>query len=142
MNKKLSIIFWILVGVFLIILIQLFVPGVAELLSGELFLLPMIIFCILGIVLLVRTLKSSTTGWLRKFLKMTGLGSTCFFIGTFLHNAFYALAIVAEKIIVLKYLFEFLNAVFFLVSVLVCPLVFIVGVIGTIILIIKIKKHR
>lgn len=140
MNKNILTIFWVLVGFFLIILGQFFVPALTDVLSGsELFLIPMIVFCILGGILVVLVFKSKTTGWLRKFLMLTGLGSTGFFVGVFLHNAFYALAIVSEKIIVLKYLFEFLHVSFFLISIIVCPLAFLVGVIGSIVIMLRKK---
>lgn len=118
-----------------------FIPPVQKLLQGPfLFLSPFIIFSLLGAALLFLTVKSKTKGKHRKLLMLTGISATGFFIGVLLHNLLYALAIVSAHIIVLKYLFEFLHAAFFIAAVVVCPLGFIIGAIGTIVIIIKKKK--
>lgn len=66
----------------------------------------------------------------KSFLFLTGASVVGFLVSVLLHNFFYALAVVTEHIAALHYLFEFLHAIFFLVAVFVCPLVFVVGVVG------------
>jgi hypothetical protein len=137
----LAVIFWALLGVFVFMIGQFFIPPVRELFMGsELFLVPFIVFCLLGLVLIFLTVRGKKTGLLKKFLLLTGISAAGFFVSVFLHNAFYALAIVTDQIIVLSYLMEILNVAFFLIGIFVCPLGFLTGVVGSIFLFIKERK--
>jgi len=80
-------------------------------------------------------------GRCRKFLLLTGVSAFGFFVFVFVHNAFYALAVVSENIIVLKYFFEFLHTIFFLVAIPICPLGFLVGAICSMVLFAREKKR-
>ena len=131
-------IFWSQFGVFVFILCQFFVPTFRDLLRGStLFLGPFIVFFLLGLVLLILTLKEKVAGKLKKFLLLVGAAATGFFTFVVLHNAFYALNVVSGHIVVLKYLTGGLHAIFFLLAVIACPVGFLVGVIGTIALFVK-----
>jgi len=142
MINKLKISFWALIILFFLVLAEFFVPAVRDLFSGsELFLLPMIAFSLLGGLLLFYSRKLKETGRQRKFLLLTGASAFGFFVFVFLHNAFYALAVVSENIIVLKYFFEFLHATFFIIAIPICPLGFLVGAIGSIVLFVKGKER-
>ena len=117
---------------------QFFIPPVRELFRGsELFLGPFIVFSLLGLALTFLTVREKIEGTLKKFLILTGASSAGFFISVFLHNAFYALGIIASQIIVLRYLMEALNVAFFIIATLVCPLGFLVGVVGSIVMLVK-----
>lgn len=141
MKKSLTLTFWALVGVFLVIASEFFIPVVRELFRGSLlFLLPFIVFSLLGIVLIFLTVKEKVEGMLKKFLILTGASSAGFFVFIFLHNAFYALATITSHITVLNYLMEILHIVFFFIAIPVCPLAFLVGVVGTIVLFVKKRK--
>lgn len=141
MKKSLILTFWALVGVFLVIASEFFIPVVRELFRGSLlFLLPFIVFSLLGIVLIFLTVKEKVEGMLKKFLILTGASSAGFFVFIFLHNAFYALATITSHITVLNYLMEILHIVFFFIAIPVCPLAFLVGVVGTIVLFVKKRK--
>ena len=139
MKKSLiPVIFWALIGVFLFMVGQFFIPPVRELFSGSfLFLAPFIIFSLLGLALTFLTVREKIEGKLKKFLILVGVSSAGFFISVFLHNAFYALGIIASQIIVLRYLMEALNVAFFIIAIFLCPLSFLVGVVGSIVLFIK-----
>ena len=140
--KKLTITFWALVGIFLVIMGEFFIPFVRELFIGSiLFLLPFIIFCLLGIVLIVLTLKERVEGILKKFLILTGSSAGGFFVSIFLHNAFYALGTITNQIVVLNYLVEIISVGFFIIAIFVCPLGFFIGAIGSIVLFSK-KKNK
>ena len=140
-KSLLPVIFWALVGVFLVIVSQMFIPAVTEILSGSvLFLVPFIIFSLLGIALIFLTAKARVEGKDRKFLLLTGFSSAGFFVFVFLHNAFYALGTITEHIFVLKYLMQALDVAFFVVAVIVCPLGFLVGAVGSMVLFIKKRK--
>jgi len=58
---------------------------------------------------------------------LTGVSSSGFLASVVLHNFFYALGVLTINFVVLHYFFEFLHAAFFLVGIVVCPIVFIIG---------------
>lgn len=141
MKKSIILTFWALIGVFLLIVSQFFIPVVRELFKGSfIFLLPFIIFSLLGIVLIFLTLKQKVGGALKKFLILTGISATGFFISVFLHNIFYGLSIIISQISILSFFMEILHIAFFIIAIFICPLVFMIGLIGTIIIFIKKKK--
>lgn len=117
---------------------EFFIPPVKELFKGSfLFLLPFIIFFLLGVVLIFFTIREKVKGALKKFLMLTGISSAGFFVSILLHNFIYGLLI---------YWFgsDFWERIgigdepfFFFVAIFVCPIGFLVGVIGSIILFVK-----
>ena len=133
--------FYALIGVFVVIICIFFVPPVTEFVQGPLlFLSPFIIFSLLGAFLIFLTVKSKVKGKHRKLLMLTGISAAGFFVSILLHNLLYALAIVANHIVVLRYAFEFLHVVFFILAIVVCPLGYLIGTIGSIKFFIKEKK--
>lgn len=141
-RKAMYVIFYALIVVSVMLATQFFVPVIQEFFTGSLFLLLPIIFFLLGAALLFLTLKGKLKkGILKKFLILTGASSTGFFVSIFLHNMFYALNTITSHIIVLKYLTEVIHVGFFIIAIPVCPIGFLVGIIGSIVLIIKKRKH-
>jgi hypothetical protein len=142
MKKSLILTFWALVGTFLFIASQFFVPVISELIKGSIvFLLSFFIFFLLGILLIYLTLRQKVGGILKRFLILIGSSATGFFVFVFLHNFFYGLGIIANQIPVLRLMMEILHAAFFIIAIFVCPLGFVIGVIGTIVVFIKKKKN-
>lgn len=143
MKKSLiSTIFWSLVVVFLFIISQFLIPSVRDLISGsEIFLTSFAVFFALGVILIFLTIKEKTKGLLKIFLLLIGISAVGFFVSVILHNAFYALGTVTGHIFILGYLTQTLGAVFFLIAVFVCPLSFLIGLIGGIVLFIKKDKR-
>ncbi|MCK4368633.1 MAG: hypothetical protein KAV68_03065 [Dehalococcoidales bacterium] len=96
--------------------------------------MPFAVFFLLGIALLVLTLKEKIGGTLKKFFLLTGASATGFFVFVLLHNLVYGLFI---------YFFGegFWNGgdepFFFIMAIFVCPLGFLVGMVGSIVLSIK-----
>jgi len=136
-----SRIFLILIGVFILMLGEIFVPEIRELFRGSLlFLLPFLIFSLLGAILVFLTIKKKIEGTLKKFLILTGLCAVGFFVSVFLHNAFYALGIITNRIMILSYLMNALNIIFFFVAIFICPLGFLLGIIGSMAVFIKKRK--
>jgi len=88
-----------------------------------------IIFMILGGSLAIISRKEK--GKLRIFLMITGISALCPFIFSILHNVFYALAIIFENI---KLFFEILHVASFFISLIIAPLAFIAGAVGSAIL--------
>lgn len=80
-----------------------------------------------GAGLIALTLKQDIRGALRVFLLMTGAAPAGFLVSFLLHNAVYALSMV---------LFgkKTEETVFFLLAVAVCPLAFVFGAVGSVVL--------
>jgi len=131
-------IFWALVGIFVVIVSVFFIPAARESLMG----FPFIIisgaaFFLLGVALIILTVKEKVRGTLKKFLLLTGASAAGFFISVFLHNAFYGLGIMTSHITVLSRAMEVFHVAFFIMAIIVCPAIFLVGVVGSIVLAIK-----
>ena len=141
MTKSIILTFWALIGAFLLIVSQFFIPVVKELISGSIvFLLPFVIFSVFGIVLMFLTLKQKIDGILKKFLILTGASATGFFVFVFLHNMFYALGVVTNQIPILSFIMGVFHVVCFIIAIFVCPLGFVIGAIGTIVAFTKKKE--
>lgn len=128
-RKKLRIIFVSLIVIFILLVIYFLIPPFADVRA----LFPLIavlglIFLILGIILIFLVRKEK--GKLKFFLMLTGISATAPLVFTILHNLFYALTITFTS---LEYLFEALHVASFIISLLIAPIAFIVGVIGSII---------
>jgi len=80
-------------------------------------------------------------GTLKKFLILAGGSAVLFFISVVLHNLFYALGTVTGHITLLKYLTGTFDVAFFLIAVIVCPIGFLVGVVGSIVLFVKGRRR-
>jgi len=141
MKKSLIITFYTLILFFILILSEIFIEVVGELFKGSFFfLVPFIIFCLLGILLVFLVLKQGIQGKLRKYLLLTGASATSFFIFVFLHNVFYGLEVISSNIILLKNLMGILHIIFFIIALLICPLIFLISTIGSIIIFIEKRK--
>lgn len=88
-----------------------------------------ITFLILGTILIIKARKEK--GKLKFFLTLTGISAISPFLGSILHNFFYGLSIVFGN---LKLFFEVLHTTFFIISLLIAPILFIIGVTGSIII--------
>ena len=133
--KNLKITFIALIIVFLFIVAQIFIPAVTDLFRGTLlFLGPAIILFLLSCLLIFLTFKLKLKGKLKKFLLLTGASAAGFFVFSVLHNVFYALGILSSNIPVLVNLMEILHVLSFIIAILVCPICFLIGLIGSSIL--------
>ena len=94
-------------------------------------------FLVLGIALILLTKKLKVSKKNKVFLYMTGLSAPAFLIGTIGHNLFYALGTVITEIPVLPYIVSAFEAVFFFLAVPLCPIGFVVGIVGSIIFLFK-----
>jgi hypothetical protein len=122
-------VFWALVGVFVIAVTIIFT--LVDLLVG----MERYVFFVsvgigltgLGVTLLVLTAKAKAERRLKKFLLLTGASAVGLPVFAILHNAVSALLNMEE-------------AVFFTLATIVCPIGFLVGAIGSIVL--RVKKSR
>ncbi len=123
-------IFWALVAMVVVIagvfIIPSFVPAFRDLfkwllgISGAAFFL-------LGVALIVLTVREKAQGILKIFLILTGASTVGWPVSVLLHN-------------VVSGLFNIEEPVFFIMALFVCPTGFLVGAVGTIVLAIKHKR--
>jgi len=125
-------IFWALIAAFVVLVSARAIPAARELVRGFPFIaISGAVLLLLGVVLIVLTVKGKVGGRLKKFLILTGASAAGIPVSIFLHNAIYALFI---------YLFGagFWNGgdepFFFIIAVFVCPIGFLVGAVGSIVL--------
>ena len=130
--------FWALVGTFLVIIGAIFIPAVRELLMGSLFLLISgTVFFLLGAGLIFLAVKQKVGVMSRRFLLLTGAAAAGFVVSVLLHNAVYGLFIYWFGADFWDRIGLGDEPVFFFMAILVCPVAFLVGAIGTIALAIK-----
>ena len=136
----LKAIFWALVVIFIFIMSYFVIPALR---TREFFRFVSvfgIIFFLLGIALIFFTIREKTKGLLKKFLILTGASAIGIPIGVILHNLFYALFIVWFGADFWERTGLGDEPFFFILALIVCPIAFLVGVIGSIVLFIKKKK--
>jgi hypothetical protein len=121
----------LLMVVFVVILAGMFVPGVGtglfEIAGPLIVFSEWGIFSLLGAGLIVLTLKQKIKRPFKKYLLLTGSSAVGFFVFVILHNLVSGLLGIEEP-------------VFFLLAVFVCPLGFLIGAIGSIVLVIRQKN--
>lgn len=131
-----------LVGIFGLIVGIMTIPVLREWIGFPLVAVPVIAFFVLGLALVFFTRKRKVKGKLKKFLMLTGVSSAGFFVSILLHNFLYGLAVITARITILHYLMEALHGLFFIVGIIVCPIGFLIGVVGTIVLFVKGKRSK
>ncbi len=141
---SITTIFWALVGVFMVIMGNMMlvslIPAALRAYTIPLMFVSWAAFFVLGLALIVLIKKRKAEGpqgRLKKFLLLTGASAVGFPVFAVLHNLVYALFI---------YFFgqDFWERIglgdepfFFIMAVIVCPIGFLVGMIGSIILFVK-----
>lgn len=139
-ENALTVTFYLLVVVFVLTISIIFIPAFREFVSGTFMIISGVILVILGSMLIGLTLVQKVEGKLKKLLILTGASAAGFFVFVLLHNIFYALGQVASHITILSYLMKAFEVVFFLVAIFASPIGFLIGVIGTIVLLNKKRK--
>ncbi len=91
----------------------------------------------LGITLLVLTIKGKTKGISRKFQLLTGASAIGIPVSIFLHNAIYGLFIQWFGADIWDRIGTGDEPVFFIIAIFVCPIGFLVGAVGSIVLGVK-----
>ena len=137
-NLPIKITFSLLVLVFILILIGIFIPGVGtklfEIAGPIIVFSEWIVFLLLGAILIALTLRKKIEGPVKKFLLLTGISSVGFLVFVVLHN-------LVSGLLSMILNSEIEEPVFFILAVIVCPLGFIIGVIGSIIELVRQKVH-
>jgi hypothetical protein len=104
----------------------MFVPSVGRLPVRFVGLPAWVVIVGLGVTLIVLTVKTKVGGILKKFLLLTGASAVGLPVFAILHN-------------VVSGLFNIEEPVFFIIATIVCPVGFLVGAVGSIVLAIKTK---
>jgi len=127
--KKIKTIFWSLILIFIVMAIYFAVPFVTKRVLFPVIAILGFIFFLLGILLIYYTIKLKIEGKLKWFLILTGIPPIIALVSVILHNLVYGLMI---------YIFgqDFWGqggdeAFFFILALIVCPIIFLVGLIGT-----------
>ena len=144
-KAKLSwIIFWALVGTFILIIGWFFAAAATEFLRGFhgflFIIISGIVFSLLGAALIFLTVKEKVRGMLKKFLILTGASAVGTLPSILLHNLIYGLFIQWFGA-------DFWDRIglgdepfFFFMAIVICPIAFLVGTVGTIVIAIKQPK--
>jgi len=136
----LKVIFWALVVVFTLIVGYITIPIFSRYMGFYFIIVSGIIFFLLGIALIFLSVKERMDRLLKKFLILTGASAIGIPIGILLHNLFYALFIKLFGTDFWERIGMGDEPFFFILATIVCPIGFLVGVIGSIVMFIKKKK--
>ncbi len=139
-ENTLTIIFYLLVAVFVLAISIIFIPVFRGYVNAVFMIISGVILVILGSVIIGLTLVQKVEGKLKKLLILTGASAAGFFVFVLLHNIFYGLEQISGYITILSYLMKAFEVIFFLIAIFVCPIGFIIGVIGTIVMFNKKRK--
>jgi len=133
-NRILTIksLFIILVALAALVIFLMF-SGDTGLLAGANIFVLWIMLALAGLGLVVMVNNAKLGGKVKIFLLACGYAAVGFLAGVLLHNLFYALASMTASAF-LGGLLGFLEGIFFILAVLVCPLALLVGVLGALIL--------
>lgn len=145
-GKLIWSIFWALVGIFIVIVSVFFIAAFIPAFRGWIFLwfiiISGVIFFLLGAALIFLTVKEKVGGVLKKFLLLTGASAAGFIVSVFLHNVFYGLGIMTSQMPVLSRSMEVFHVAFFIMAIFVCPIGFLVGAVGSIVLGVKQSRKQ
>jgi hypothetical protein len=134
--RPLSIVFWALVAAFAALVLTVLLPDVLSFFR-PVFLVLMALCFLLGLALLILSLRWKQRTLLRTFWILAGASTAGVALGSVLHNAFYALATVTGNWPILNGAMEVLEVAFLLIATLLCPVAFLVGTVGAIVLIVR-----
>ena len=138
LGKPIRAVFWMLVAVFVFIACVFFIPPLRELIIGLPFIVVAgVVLLSLGVALIFLSVRGKTGGLLKKFLILTGASASGLFISILLHNLFYGLFIKLFGADFWDRTGLGDESFFFIIAVLVCPVGFMVGVVGSIVLFVR-----
>ncbi len=126
-------VFYSQVFIFILIICYFLIPWPPSIKRSMFFITAILGFIFLLLGVLLKILAKKEHGKPKFFLMLTAYSAILPFVSAILHNLFYGLAVFFNDNIVLKYFFEGLHVSFFIIAVVVAPLLFIIGSVGTII---------
>ena len=131
-EKAVKPIFYSMIGIFVLIVLFFALPMLQDM-GRRMFAVAAVlgfIWLILGVWLIVLAVKLKMEKKRKVFLILMGASAIGVPLGSILHNVFYAFGVLAENIAWLHAVFEFIHAAFFLIAMLGCPILFLVGAVG------------
>jgi hypothetical protein len=134
--RLLYVVFWALVAAFAALILTVLFPDVLDFFRPVFLSLVALCF-LLGLALLILSLRLKQRALLRTFWILAGASTAGAALGSVLHNVFYALATVAGDWPILNGAMEVLEVAFFVIATLLCPVAFLVGTVGAIVLIVR-----
>jgi hypothetical protein len=136
MKKWLKIIFFSQILLFILVILFLFTPlNEISTISAMIF---FILFSLIGIVSVFLVKRNMEKGKLKRLLIINGLSAFGVMFFSVVHNLFYALNEISGRTIFVK-LLEFLEGTFFILGVLISPIVFLVTMV---LIVIELSKKK
>ena len=125
----------------ILVMLNMFVPNIGRMTVPYVFILWILHFTA-GVGLIITTYKEKISGKHKFYLLLSGFSSAGFLLGVVLHNLLYALGTITENQVILNKIINFFEVAFFLAATLVCPVGFIVGMVGTLIILKKSQPEK
>jgi len=133
--------FKVLVILSILVMLNMLVPDIG-LMPGPYVFILWIFHFVTGVGLIVTTYREKTTGKRKFYLLLSGFSSAGFLLGVVLHNFLYALGTITENLVIVNKIINFFEVAFFLAATIICPVGFIVGMIGTLIILKKSQSEK
>jgi len=125
----------------ILVMLDMFVPNIIRMVGPYIFILWILHF-FAGVGLITTTYKEKISGKRKFYLLLSGFSSASFLLGVVFHNLLYALGTITENLVILNKIINFFEVAFFLVATLICPVGFIVGMVGTLIILKKSHSEK
>ena len=145
-TKKIKILsskflFYALIILSILVILNMLFPDIGQITGPYIFILWILHFAA-GVGLIITTYKEKISGKRKFFLLLSGFSSAGFLLGVVLHNSLYALGTITENLVILNKIISFFEVAFFLAATIICPLGFIVGMVGTLIILKKSQPEK
>ena len=133
--------FKVLVILSILVTLNMLIPNIGRMTGPYVFILWILHFAA-GVGLIITTYKEKISGKRKFFLLLSGFSSASFLLGVVLHNLLYALGTITENLGILNKIINFFEVAFFLAATIICPVGFIVGMVGTLIILKKSQSEK
>ena len=125
----------------ILVMLDMFVPNIGRMTGPYVFILWIFHFAE-GVGLIITTYKEKISGKHKFYLLLSGFSSAGFLLGVVLHNLLYALGTITENQVILNKIINFFEVAFFLAATIICPVGFIAGMVGTLIILKKSQPEK
>lgn len=133
------VIFWITFAFFILVVSNILVMNLIDQFNRFLFFFSAFVLPCLGIALIVLASKAKFIKISKAFFILTGASATGIVVSAILHNVFYGIFIYFFGADFWYRIGTSDEPVFFILAIIVCPIAFLIGVVGSIVLIVKKK---
>ncbi|MCK4829473.1 hypothetical protein KA005_77830 [bacterium] len=133
--------FYALMILSILVTLGMLFPDIVRMVGPYIFILWIPHF-VIGVGLIVTTYREKITGKRKFYLLSSGFSSAGFLLGVVLHNLLYALGTITENLVIVNKIINFFGVAFFLAATIICPIGFIVGMVGTLIILKKSQSEK